>query len=99
MAQVLRCSFCLKTQHQVRKLVAGPGVHICDRCVRAASRIIDEPRPPPSGGALWRRFSERIRNLMSELRSVSRSSLRLTHTVQRGAAAALPFGGSEGCSQ
>ena len=76
MAKILRCSFCLKTQHQVRKLVAGPEVHICDQCIRAASRIIDERRSPPSGGSLWRRVSERIRDLISELRSVSRSSLR-----------------------
>ena len=29
----LRCSFCNKTQDQVRKLIAGPGAYICDECV------------------------------------------------------------------
>ena len=29
----LKCSFCGKTQEQVRKLVAGPGVYICDECI------------------------------------------------------------------
>ena len=29
----MKCSFCGKTQEQVRKLVAGPGVYICDECV------------------------------------------------------------------
>ena len=29
----LKCSFCGKTQDQVRKLVAGPGVYICDECI------------------------------------------------------------------
>ena len=39
----LRCSFCGKTQNQVRKLIAGPnGVYICDECVDVCSEIIDE---------------------------------------------------------
>ena len=39
---VLACSFCGKTQHQVVKLIAGPGVYICDQCVDLSVRIIDE---------------------------------------------------------
>ena len=39
----IRCSFCNKTQDQVRKLIAGPaGVYICDECVEICSDIIDE---------------------------------------------------------
>lgn len=38
----MRCSFCGKTQDQVRKLVAGQGVYICDECVRLCSEIIEE---------------------------------------------------------
>ena len=38
----LRCSFCNKTQDQVRKLIAGPNVYICDECVEICSEIIDE---------------------------------------------------------
>lgn len=38
----LRCSFCNKTQDQVRKLIAGPGVYICDECIEICSEIIDE---------------------------------------------------------
>lgn len=37
-----RCSFCGKTQDQVRKLLAGPGVYICDECVDRCSEIIME---------------------------------------------------------
>ena len=33
---LLRCSFCGKAQQQVAKLIAGPGVYICDRCVTLA---------------------------------------------------------------
>ena len=39
---VLTCSFCGKTQHQVVKLIAGPGVYICDQCVDLSVRIIEE---------------------------------------------------------
>lgn len=38
----LRCSFCNKTQDQVRKLIAGPGAYICDECVEICSEIIEE---------------------------------------------------------
>ena len=39
----VRCSFCNKTQNQVRKLIAGPnGAYICDECVEICSEIIEE---------------------------------------------------------
>ena len=38
----LKCSFCGKSQDQVRKLIAGPGVYICDDCVDICTEIIDE---------------------------------------------------------
>ncbi len=38
----LKCSFCGKTQEQVRKLVAGPGVYICDECIELCNEIIEE---------------------------------------------------------
>ena len=38
----LRCSFCNKSQDQVRKLIAGPGVYICDECIEICSEIIEE---------------------------------------------------------
>lgn len=38
----LKCSFCNKPQHQVRKLVAGPGVYICDECIDLCNEIVDE---------------------------------------------------------
>ncbi len=39
---LLKCSFCGKTQHQARKLIAGPGVYICDQCVDLCNDIIEE---------------------------------------------------------
>jgi ATP-dependent Clp protease ATP-binding subunit ClpX len=38
----LTCSFCGKPQHQVHKLIAGPGVYICDECVELCNEIVDE---------------------------------------------------------
>ncbi len=57
-----RCSFCGKHQDQVRKLVAGPGVFICDQCIALCNEVLREdaePRPstterPGPGGWLRR---------------------------------------------
>jgi ATP-dependent Clp protease ATP-binding subunit ClpX len=38
----LKCSFCGKSQDKVRKLIAGPGVYICDECVELCNEILDE---------------------------------------------------------
>ncbi len=38
----LKCSFCGKSQEQVRKLVAGPGVYICDECIDLCTEIVEE---------------------------------------------------------
>ena len=40
--ELLKCSFCGKSQKQVRKLIAGPGVYICDECIDLCNEIIDE---------------------------------------------------------
>ncbi len=39
---LLKCSFCGKTQKQVAQLIAGPGVYICDECIELCNEIIDE---------------------------------------------------------
>jgi hypothetical protein len=62
MTRDLHCSFCGKSEHRVDKLVAGPGVYICDACIGVASRIIGE-----DGG--WRRRARRAaRRLLDRLR-------------------------------
>lgn len=58
----VRCSFCGKSQEQVRKLIAGPGVYICDECVELCNEILEEefihnssnpnsPVPRPQSGS------------------------------------------------
>ncbi|TVQ41780.1 MAG: ATP-dependent protease ATP-binding subunit ClpX [Gloeocapsa sp. DLM2.Bin57] len=44
----LKCSFCGKSQEQVRKLIAGPGVYICDECVDLCNEILDEELVEPT---------------------------------------------------
>ena len=51
--EIVRCSFCNKTQAQVRKLIAGPnGTYICDQCVGICSEIIEEELDYNDRGAL-----------------------------------------------
>ena len=40
----LKCSFCNKSQKEVKKLIAGPNVYICDECVEICNEIITEER-------------------------------------------------------
>lgn len=47
----LKCSFCGKSQEQVRKLIAGPGVYICDECIDLCNEILDEELVESHGSA------------------------------------------------
>ncbi len=62
---ILSCTFCKKTAHQVRKLVAGPGVYICDRCTERAHAIVQEGAPPSSAGSLWQRATAQARRFFA----------------------------------
>ena len=42
----LRCSFCGKMQAQVQRLIAGPGVCICNECVELCQSVLDDDAPP-----------------------------------------------------
>ena len=49
----IRCSFCGKSKDQARRLVAGPGVFICDECVALCNEVLNDepPAAPPVGDA------------------------------------------------
>ena len=47
-SDLVKCSFCGKSQKQVKKLIAGPGVYICDECIDLCNEIIDEELTTPS---------------------------------------------------
>ncbi|HMG39767.1 MAG TPA: ATP-dependent Clp protease ATP-binding subunit ClpX [Acidimicrobiales bacterium] len=46
--ELLKCSFCGKSQKQVKRLIAGPGVYICDECIDLCNEIIEEELTEPS---------------------------------------------------
>lgn len=50
--KVFHCSFCGKSQHEVRKLIAGPSVYVCDECVALCNDIINEERADKAGAAV-----------------------------------------------
>src|SRR5499426_3032983 len=47
-SDLLKCSFCGKSQKQVKKLIAGPGVYICDECIDLCNEIIEEELAEPA---------------------------------------------------
>ena len=54
-AKLLYCSFCGKSQHEVRKLIAGPSVFVCDECVDLCNDIIrEETQEDPAEGPIRR---------------------------------------------
>ena len=44
--KTLYCSFCGKSQHEVKKLIAGPSVFVCDECIELCNEIIRDELPP-----------------------------------------------------
>lgn len=50
---IASCSFCLKSSDQVQKLVAGPGVYICNECIGLCSEVMSSPPKLPSPLTSW----------------------------------------------
>jgi hypothetical protein len=55
-----RCSFCGKGQDQVRKLVAGPGVYICDQCITLCNEVLDEDARSGGSKGQWVATTSRV---------------------------------------
>ncbi len=76
----LKCSFCGKAQNQVVKLIAGPGVYICDKCIDLCNQIIVEEVGKPHERVLdneieaaareAREAVDRLRTLAQQARAV-----------------------------
>jgi ATP-dependent Clp protease ATP-binding subunit ClpX len=49
---VLHCSFCKKSQNEVKKLVAGPSVYVCNECIKLCNRILEEDKEIPKSEAI-----------------------------------------------
>jgi len=80
----LYCSFCRKNDEQVKKLVAGPGVYICDACIYLARRWIG--KCPPTAARGWESLGER--DLLNALPAAS-EAVRAAEEVLREHVATL----------
>ena len=65
-SDLLKCSFCGKSQKQVKKLIAGPGVYICDECIDLCNDIIEDESD--DGLAALTEASSRVDLLVKKLR-------------------------------
>ena len=65
---LLHCTFCEKSQQRVKKLIAGPGVYICDECVNLCNEIIDGEHAD-EGLARLRVLVARTDHLVDQLRA------------------------------
>jgi len=93
----LVCSFCGKAQDQARRLIAGPGVFICDECVQLCNEILAQVAPPASAPlqedaargsvrradvAWWRRLIQRLMENALPHRWTSRAQVVAPGTVR-----------------
>ena len=84
---LLKCSFCGKSQKQVKKLIAGPGVYICDECIDLCNEIIEEElaeRARSAGTSCpsrWRSASSSTSTWSGRTRPRRRSRSRSTTTT------------------
>jgi ATP-dependent protease Clp ATPase subunit len=69
----LKCSFCKRDESEVAKLVAGPHVYICDRCVAIAKGMMDDAAEPPSKVPVRRSLIRRIIDPGSRMRPPKQS--------------------------
>ena len=76
-----RCSFCGKGQDQVRKLVAGPGVFICDQCIALCQEVLEDDAPTKP----WDEREGAVADLLLDLLRRDASDHKLTDTQRQGA--------------
>jgi hypothetical protein len=88
------CSFCLKAAADVRKLVAGPGVYICDQCVELSAQIIGDKQVSADMVAAWEQKTsdEDLLALLPKVASAQAQAERqLTMWVRKGHARGITW--------
>jgi len=86
---IAACSFCLKPYTEVRRLVAGPGVYICDGCVALCAQLIDGPPSPAPQLKAWEHdvtVDEALANLPRIAAAGAQVELHLAGWVRRARA-------------
>jgi hypothetical protein len=81
-----RCSFCLKQAHEIDKLIAGPGIYICNQCVQKCIEILDEaasPTPDDEAAQIpsWQTMSDA--ELLSKLPRIASVAAQVEGSLQR----------------
>ena len=82
----LRCSFCSKSQSEVRKLIAGPNVYICDECIEICTDIIDEERDLEEREGQVSDLNQRLITVESRLAETRRRGESLEESLEKTAA-------------
>jgi len=86
---IAACSFCLKPNTEVRRLVAGPGVFICDGCVALCAQLMEGPSSPAPQLAAWEHavgVDEALANLPRIAAAGAQVEQHLTGWVQKARA-------------
>ena len=82
-AKILYCSFCGKSQHDVRKLVAGPAVYICDECIDQCTDFVDDQLRQLSEGDETSARAMSTDRLLHYLEHAERGAQRYRQTLHR----------------
>jgi hypothetical protein len=82
----LFCSFCGKSQHEVKKLIAGPAVFICDECTALCTKIVaDTPDPDPKAAPARIDWPDNLptENLLALLKAQEKTSAASAAQLQK----------------
>ena len=81
-APIACCSFCLKPDTEVKRLVAGPAVYVCDECVDLCQQIVEEASEGPTGPRLlpWDR-ADSVEEALANLPNVARAQAQVEESL------------------
>jgi ClpX C4-type zinc finger len=78
------CSFCKKNNHQVKKLVAGPGVYICNECLALCDHLVEEEVTPEDSAKLRAQFLDRAaEDVLAMLPGLARTAEEVETELRR----------------
>ena len=82
-AESIRCSFCQKLAPDVDKMISGPGIYICDQCVQACVRILEDASPEEGGAQLPSWHSMTDAEVLSRLPRIASVAAQVEVGLQR----------------
>jgi ClpX C4-type zinc finger len=79
---IASCSFCLKPDNEVAKLVAGPGVYICNECVDLCGQVLGNPPSLPPGRTSWEQDLD-LEGVLASLPRMAAAGAQVEHNLAR----------------